>query len=212
MKVDIYHTGPLDVNTYVLKDEESKEAVIIDIGGDFDKIKSDLDEQGYNLNFILNTHGHFDHILGETDIADKYPDIPIYMHKGDLYYLTHIDDVLRMWGINASAKIINPAKFIDENDKLSIGNYDIRIIYTPGHSQGSLSYFADGKLFSGDALFRHSIGRTDLFGGDYNILIDSVKTKLLTLPGETIVYPGHGDSSTIDEEKKNNIYLTREND
>ncbi len=207
MNLNIYHTGPLEVNTYVLTDDNTKEAVIIDIGGDFKKIKNALDEGGYNLKFILNTHGHFDHILGELEVQKEFPDIPIYIHKDDMPHLLNIKDELKMWGFNNNTETLTPSKFIDEADRLQIGNYKITILHTPGHSKGSLSYYVDGKLFSGDALFYNSIGRTDFFDGDYEELIKSIKEKLLTLPEETIVYPGHGPSTKIRNEKFSNPYL-----
>ena len=207
MNLNIYHTGPLEVNTYVLTDDNTKEAVIIDICGDFKKIKNALDEGGYNLKFILNTHGHFDHILGELEVQKEFPDIPIYIHKDDMPHLLNIKDELKMWGFNNNTETLTPSKFIDEADRLQIGNYKITILHTPGHSKGSLSYYVDGKLFSGDALFYNSIGRTDFFDGDYEELIKSIKEKLLTLPEETIVYPGHGPSTKIRNEKFSNPYL-----
>ena len=207
MNLNIYHTGPLEVNTYVLTDDNTKEAVIIDIGGDFKKIKKDLDEGGYNLKFILNTHGHFDHILGEIEMQKEFPDLPIYIHKDDMPHLLNIKDELKMWGFNNNAETLTPSKFIDETDQLQLGNYKITIFHTPGHSKGSLSFYVDGKLFSGDALFYNSIGRTDFFDGDYEELIKSIKEKLLTLPEETIVYPGHGPSTKIRNEKSSNPYL-----
>ncbi len=207
MNLKIYQTGPLEVNTYILTDEQSKEAVIIDIGGDFERIKKETEEQGYTIKFILNTHGHFDHIIGETEIQKKYPEIPIYINQDESLHYNNINEELKMWRFNINSEVLKPSKFIDENTKLSIGSHEIKIYNTPGHSKGSLSFYIDGKLFSGDALFKHSIGRTDFIDGDYDTLISSIKTKLFTLPDETKVYPGHGPSSTIGEEKKHNPYV-----
>ena len=207
MDLKILQTGPLEVNTYILTDEQSKEVVIIDIGGDFETIKKELDEKGFKIKFILNTHGHFDHILGEIEIPKKYPDIPIYMNEADIFHVKNINNELKMWRVNKETEPLHPTKFIDENTKLSLGEKEIKIYETPGHSKGSLSFYTDGKLFSGDALFKHSIGRTDFTDGDYDTLISSIKTKLFTLPDETKVYPGHGPSSTINDEKLFNPYL-----
>lgn len=207
MDLKILHTGPLEVNTYILTDEQSKEAVIIDIGGEFETIKKELDEKGFKIKFILNTHGHFDHILGEIEIPKKYPNIPIYMNEADIFHVNNINNELKMWHVNKETKPLSPIKFIDENTKLTLGEQEIKIFATPGHSKGSMSFYIDGKLFSGDALFKHSIGRTDFIDGDYDTLISSIKTKLFTLPDETKVYPGHGPSSTIEDEKKFNPYL-----
>ena len=207
MKLEIAYTGPLEVNTYILMDEESKEAVLIDVGGEFEDIKKSLDDKGYKINFILNTHGHFDHVLGEVEVQQKYPDIKILMHKDDISHFSRLQQEMQYFGINYETQPLNPTEFIDENTTLYIGGKKIQILYTPGHSKGSLSYYVDGKVFTGDALFYRSIGRTDFYDGDYDTLIEAIKTKLLVLPDETVVYPGHGPSSTIKEEKENNLYL-----
>ncbi len=207
MNIKIYHTGPLEVNTYLLTDEESKEAVLIDVGGSFSKIKNDIDELGYKLKFILNTHGHFDHLFGEKEVNQLCPDIPVYLHKNDYHHIENMSKEMKYFGLTDNSEPLKITEFIDENTNLSLGKNKITILYTPGHSQGSLSYYIDGKLFSGDALFQRSIGRTDLFGGDFDTLINSIKTKLLTLNDETTVYPGHGPCTTIRDEKKYNVYL-----
>ncbi len=207
MQLDIKQTGPLEVNTYILKDEESKEAVIIDVGGDFEQIKTQLDKQGYKIIYILNTHGHFDHVLGEAVITKNYSDIPIYMHKADLSHFSNLKEEMSWFRQEYNDENIKITNFIDENSFLKLGNNQIKIFYTPGHSKGSLSYYIDNKVFTGDALFYHSIGRTDFIDGDYDTLINSIKTNLLTLPNDTKVYPGHGPSTTIKDEKLYNAYL-----
>ena len=207
MELEIKQTGPLEVNTYILKDAESKEAVIIDIGGSFGEIKKKLDEQGFKIKYVLNTHGHFDHVLGEAELQKNNPEIPIYMHEADLPHLQRVKEEMGWFGCNNDYQPLKITKFIDEDTQLFIGNKPIKIFYTPGHSKGSLSYYIDGMLFSGDALFYRSIGRTDFYDGDYDTLINSIKTKLLTLPEDTVVYPGHGPKSTIKLEKNYNTYL-----
>ena len=207
MELETYQTGPLGVNTYVLKDKASKEAVIIDLGGTFKPIKSNLDKEGYTIKYILNTHGHFDHVLGEIEVIKDFPEIPVLINKEDEAHYSRLQEELQMWGYKFQTEPLKPTGFIDENSKLEIGNTPIKVLYTPGHSKGSLSYFVDNKLFSGDALFYNSIGRTDFFDGDYDTLINSIKQKMLPLSDTTIVYPGHGPSTTIKNEKQNNAYL-----
>lgn len=207
MNLEIYHTGPFQVNTYVLKDPVSKEAVLIDVGGSFEVLKSALDKDGYKIKFILNTHGHFDHVLGEAEVQKNYPEIPIYMHKDDISHFSRLKEEMAYFGCKSDAEPLKLNEFIDENSSLNIGSNAIKIFHTPGHSKGSLSYYADGMLFSGDALFRRDIGRTDFYDGDYDTLINSIKTKLLTLPEDTQVYPGHGAKTTIREERLYNTYL-----
>ncbi len=207
MELDIKKTGPLEVNTYILKDSESKEAVIIDVGGNFEEIKQALDKEGYNIKYILNTHGHFDHTLGELEVQKNYPEIPIYMHEGDRSHLENIKEEMGWFRCKSVDDTLKTVSFIDENSDLKIGKNKIQVFYTPGHSKGSLSFYVDGRVFTGDALFYHSIGRTDFRDADYDTLINSIKTHLLPLPDDTIVYPGHGPKSTIKNEKTYNTYL-----
>lgn len=207
MKLEIVQTGPLEVNTYILMDEESKEVVLIDVGGEFEDIKNQLDKKGYKINFILNTHGHFDHVLGEVEVQQKYPEIQILMHKDDISHFSRLQEEMQYFGINYTTEPLKLNEFIDENSLLYIGKNRIEIFHTPGHSKGSLSFYVDGKVFTGDALFYSSIGRTDFYDGDYDTLIESIKTKLLVMPDETIVYPGHGPHTTIKKEKNSNPYL-----
>lgn len=207
MDLKLYMTGPLNVNTYVLKDFASKEAAIIDVGGSFEMIKSDVEKEGYTIKFILNTHGHFDHISGDIEIKKMCPSIPIYMHKDDLPHVKNLSRILSDWGFPPVDETPEITDFIDENSQLYLGDNKIQIFHTPGHSKGSLSFYVDAKLFSGDTLFCRSIGRTDFFDGDFETLINSIKTKLLTLPDDTLVFPGHGDPTKIKDEKISNLYL-----
>jgi len=207
MELKIYTTGPLHVNTYVLKDKLSKEAVIIDIGGSFEEIKSNLDKDGYKIKYILNTHGHFDHIFGEGEVLEKYPEIPVLINKDDELHYSKLRQEAQMWGVFGEFPEFKPTGYINENSNIEIGGKQIKIFATPGHSKGSLSFYIDNKLFSGDALFCRSIGRTDFPDGDYDTLIKSIKEKLLPLPDDTKVYPGHGPDSTIKNERENNSYL-----
>ena len=207
MILNIFQTGPLDVNTYVLKDEETKDAVVIDLGGEFEELKAKLNSEGYEIKYILNTHGHFDHVLGEAQIQEKYPDLKIYINKNDERHYTDLTKTLQMWGFGDDVPSLKPFATVDETTELFIGKTQIKVIETPGHSKGSVSYLVDDKLFSGDALFYGSIGRTDFIDGDFHELITSIKSKLFILPDETIVYPGHGPSTTIKKEKMTNPYL-----
>ncbi|MBE7705554.1 MAG: MBL fold metallo-hydrolase [Cyanobacteria bacterium SIG29] len=202
-----YVTGPIEVNTYALFDEDSKEAVLIDVGGSFEEIKEEISQLGYSIKFILNTHGHFDHVLGEVEVQQNYPEIPIYIHKDDTPHFSRLKEEMSFFGIPSNVESLKIDTFIDETTSLFIGKHKIQIFHTPGHSKGSLCYYIDDMLFSGDALFFRSIGRTDFYDGDYDELITSIKSKLMKLPENTKVYPGHGPSTTIAEEKKHNQYL-----
>ncbi len=205
MQVKKYNTGIYDVNTYMIVDEETKEAAIIDYGGESANVINDIEQQGLKLKYILNTHGHFDHISGEKSLQEKYG-APVYIHKSDKLLVGMLEAVL----IGFGARPIKPPKidvFVDENTDLSIGNTKITVIETPGHTKGGVCYLAENNLFSGDTLFLECIGRTDLPGGSYKELVTSIKDKLFVLDDSTIVYPGHGDSSTIEHEKLNNTFV-----
>lgn len=208
IKVQLFIENPIQTNCWVLIDEETKEAVIIDLGGGYSKIKKYLDENGAKLKFVLCTHGHFDHIMGIPEMQQAEPKIPVYMNKKDKNLAMNVNDMLCHFGLREFVPQIKFSKFIDENTKdLFIGNNNIKVLETPGHTKGGLCFKINDMLFSGDSLFNREIGRCDLPGGDYDTLIQSLKTKLVILPEETDVYPGHGGKTTIGEEKKFNPYL-----
>jgi len=197
----LFVTGPLLVNTYVVADPDTKEAVLIDPGGGVLDIRRFIDKNGLELKFIINTHGHGDHIA----IDDSF-DVPVYVHKLD-------GEFLKDAGKNLSGSFGFPItvrsadRLLQDGDILKLGRLKLEVIHTPGHTPGSISVKVDSTVFTGDALFAGSIGRTDFNYGDGSLLIRSIKEKLLTLPDETVIYPGHGPSSTIGEERRSNPFL-----
>ncbi len=197
--------GSLQVNCYILADDDAREAIIIDPGEDADKINKVLERQRLKPHCIINTHGHFDHIGGD----DKF-DVPVYIHQKDAALLK--DPRLNLSGFfdsdfTVKAKIIT----LEEGAELAFGRIRLEVIHTPGHTPGGICLLLKspqaGILFSGDSLFYHSIGRTDFPGADEGALTRSIKEKLLKLKDDTRVYPGHGPSSSIGEERKNNPFL-----
>ncbi|MBT8218720.1 MAG: MBL fold metallo-hydrolase [Bacteroidia bacterium] len=197
-------------NTYILYDETS-ECVIIDPGcsnAREEKILSEtIEKHQLRPVRLINTHCHIDHIYGNQYIAEKY-DLPLESHRGEIPVLEAAPQIAMMYGLKA-----NPSppitKFLDEGDQLTFGNTTLDVLFTPGHSPASISFYnaADKILISGDVLFQGSIGRTDLPGGNYDLLINNIKTKLLTLPDDVVVYSGHGPSTSIGFERKNNPFL-----
>ena len=197
-------------NTYVLWDE-TKECIVIDPGCHVEQEQGDLRKfiEGNKLKPVqlLNTHCHIDHILGNKWVKDTYG-ISLSIHQKDLVVLHSAETISKMYGIYIEPSP-EPDQFLEEGDKVSFGNSSLDIFFTPGHSPGSISFYSEKDRFviGGDVLFQSSIGRTDLPGGDYQTLMESIFNKLLVLPDEVIVYSGHGPSTTIGEERTNNPFV-----
>lgn len=207
MKIQLFVENAIQTNSWVVIDEDTKDAIIIDLGGGYKRIFDYIKRQDGNLKYILCTHGHFDHIMGIAEMQRDKVDIPVYINKKDEQLTLQINNMLQMFGMQGNYPDIKISKFIDESSSLKIGNKDIKIFETPGHTQGGLCFMIDNHLFSGDSLFCREIGRCDLPGGDYDTLIHSLKTKITTLPEDTIVHPGHGCITNIKDEKRHNPYL-----
>lgn len=190
--------GIYDANCYILIDEKTREGAIIDPGGDELKLERIIKDLDFKPKFILLTHAHMDHV-GGVEYLSKLLKNPFYMHENEEHYIENDNTVF--------GNIRKADGFLKEDTKLNIGNLDIKVIHTPGHTQGGVCFLVDGKLFSGDTLFQGSIGRTDFPGGDMNTILNSIKDKLLILGDEVEVYPGHGPKTTIGFEKKINPFL-----
>lgn len=202
MIIKRFIAGRLENNIYLVADEKSSEAVLIDATQDLPEIQKAVKDLGVKVKYILLTHGHFDHILGLNSLK-KSLNAPAVICKDDLVISDNINEFTRLFGLPDSV----PPKYdmyIKDGDEILLGSYKIKVIYTPGHTEGGVCYLVDGKLFSGDTLFRGSVGRTDLFGGNFGKLSDSIKNKLFKLDDKTEVFPGHGDMTTIGFEKKYN--------
>lgn len=212
MELKIFTFNPIQVNSYLLWDE-TKEAVLIDCGcfgeEEEEELASFIAANGLTLKHYLNTHLHFDHIFGNPFIMKKFG-ISAEASDGDWRWAENIAERVARFGIIYDQKIPPLARVLGHNDKVTFGNGStIKAIAVPGHSPGSLAYYVEEKgwLFSGDALFHSSIGRTDFPDSDHAALIDNIKERLFTLPDDTIVYPGHDSSTTIGYEKKYNIFV-----
>jgi hydroxyacylglutathione hydrolase len=194
--------GPMGANCYIVADKVTNNAFLIDPGGEPDRIKGVLKKKGLNLKFIINTHGHGDHILGNS-----YFDVPVYVHELEKDFLTDPDKNLSgMFGF--LLKVPKAIKLLEDGEKVLLDNLELEIIHTPGHTPGGISIKLDGVVFTGDTLFAGGIGRTDLPAGDEEALFRSIKEKLFSLDDSVIVYPGHGPESTIGEEKRTNPFFS----
>lgn len=202
MIIKTYIEPPIDNNNYLIIDEQSKEAALIDCSSVNDELKQDLAEHDATLKYILLTHGHFDHIAG----IRPNPNVKIVMNKEDLGWLNKANQYLPMFGI-PEISIPKVDIFVNDGDIIKLGNLEIKVITTPGHTQGGVCYLVDGKLFSGDTIFRESVGRCDLEGGDFDQIVDSIENKIFTLPPQTLIYPGHGRMTSVEWEKEHNRFM-----
>ena len=193
---------PIDNNNYLIIDEKSREAALIDCSAVDGDIYEELDRAGAKLKYILLTHGHFDHIAG----IRPNPDVKVVMHKADLGWLEKTNQYLSMFGM-PQMTIPKIDIYVQEGDVLNLGDLEIKVIHTPGHTQGGVCYLTDGKLFSGDTIFRESVGRCDLEGGDFDRIVESIENKIFTLPPETLIYPGHGRMTSVEWEKEHNRFM-----
>lgn len=197
--------GEFDTNCYIIACPQTKQALIIDPGQPDPWIWETVQLEGLTVKEIILTHGHCDHI-GGVDYVKSWADVPTRIHNNDRPML--VDSRLNGSAFFGEAfTVAAPASSMKEGDEITCGTLRFQVLFTPGHSPGSVSLYTPGHLISGDALFAGSIGRTDLPGGDLKALLKAIKTKLLTLPKGTIVYPGHGETTTIGDEAAHNPFL-----
>jgi glyoxylase-like metal-dependent hydrolase (beta-lactamase superfamily II) len=200
LHLDLTPVAPIGANCYLIGDEDAKLCALLDPGGSIDAVLEMVARSGLALREVWLTHGHYDHVGAIPALLEKYPDLPVYIHKKDLtdpgawerqYWLPHLGDNQRTYG---------------EGDTLHLGGLSVQVLHTPGHSPGSVTLLAERSLFTGDTLFVGSCGRCDLPGGDYPQMLSSLK-RLGALEGDYRVFPGHGEGSTLDDERRYNPYL-----
>jgi glyoxylase-like metal-dependent hydrolase (beta-lactamase superfamily II) len=207
MIFESFPVGPLACNCTILGDEESREAIVIDPGDDVSRIHKRLTEQGLKLKQILVTHGHIDHVGGALKLK-RLTGAPIFLNESDLPLVEMMDAQAAWLGVRPP-ETAPPDESLADGQVVGLDHYPALVLHTPGHTQGSIClHFAPLKLLiAGDTLFAGSIGRTDLPGGNFDQIIASLRTRVLTLPDETRVLPGHGPLTTIGEEREFNPFL-----
>lgn len=193
--------GMMQANCYILASSENSQAIIIDPGSEAQKIRQVLKKYGLTPAFIVNTHGHYDHI----GCDDKFG-VPVYVHSQDLPFLK--DAQLNLSGMFAFGyRVHSEIKALEDKERIKLDDIELEVIHIPGHTPGGIALLLKKPekkiVFTGDSLFCRGIGRADLAGGDEELLIRSIRERLLILPDDTLIYPGHGPSSTIGEEKRN---------
>ena len=199
--------GPLEVNCYIVGCEQSREGIVVDPGGNVEKIAVIVAQHGLKIHTIINTHGHFDHLGGNRQALATFG-ARLLIHQADAPMLSKSAEVARMYGMPGDNSPEADAYLIDGME-IMFGTCRLKVLSTPGHTQGGCClYFEDEhKVITGDTLFADSIGRTDLPGGSHEQLLNSIRTKLFTLPDDVIAYPGHGPETTIGHEKRCNPYF-----
>ncbi|MFO8085718.1 MAG: MBL fold metallo-hydrolase [Desulfobacterales bacterium] len=205
MIIEFMPVGPIMANCYIIGCEETKEAVVIDPGEDAEKILRKLDDLELNVKYIINTHGHFDHVGANSKIKEV-KGAQLLIHAQDAPMLDQLSQAAASFGLR-SENSPPPDKTVDEGDIIKFGNISLKVIHTPGHSPGGISLYTKGYVFVGDTLFQGSIGRTDLPGGNFNTLKKSIQSKLFTLEDDTRVFTGHGPETTIGREKRYNPFV-----
>jgi glyoxylase-like metal-dependent hydrolase (beta-lactamase superfamily II) len=198
--------GPLQSNSYLLADEVTREAALFDPGMESESVADILARERLIVTAIINTHGHFDHVFGNAYFKAK-TGAPLLMHRADLDLVKRLEEQSLYFGFRATPSP-PPDRFLEEGDEVRVGGIRLRVLHTPGHSAGGICLVTDGTAFVGDTLFAGSIGRTDLPGGSAETLLTSIREKLLTLPDDTVIYPGHGPATTIGHERRHNPFLT----
>lgn len=212
MKIEVFVCNPFQENTYVVYDEQTLEAAVIDCGcytsNEKEALCNFIDKHNLNIKYLLNTHLHLDHMFGNSFLANRYNILPLG-HQADEVLLQHFDQQLLFFGLQSHEGAQPLGGYISNEDTLTLGNEEIHILHTPGHSPGGVCFYSkdSGVVFSGDVIFLNSIGRSDLHGGNQVDLVASITDKLFALPDETVVYPGHGPSTKIGFERQNNPYL-----
>lgn len=207
MLFDIVVVGPLGVNCCLLGCEETGHGIVVDPGGDVERILAAIQQRKLTVTAIINTHGHFDHVGGNAQLKQA-TGAELLIHPADEPMLSRVTSVASMYGMRAENSPA-PDRFLEDGLQIRFGKYALQVIHTPGHTPGGCCLYleAEQKLISGDTLFADGVGRTDLPGGSYEQLAASIRNCLFTLPDQVEVWPGHGPATTIGHEKRHNPYL-----
>jgi glyoxylase-like metal-dependent hydrolase (beta-lactamase superfamily II) len=197
--------GPIQSNCYIVGCERTREAIVIDPGGDADRILITLAKDKLRCLYIINTHGHFDHSADNKRLKEV-TGAQLLIHPADAPMILNQSIGGGMWGLHVDNSP-PPDQYLEEGDIITIGDISLKVLHTPGHSPGGISLVTDKIVFVGDTLFAGSIGRTDFPGGDQEGLIRHVRNKIFTLGDDVVVYPGHGPKTTVGKEKKTNPFF-----
>lgn len=205
MILEVIPVGPMAANCYLVGCEETNQGAVIDPGGDGQRILARAEQLGLKIKYIINTHGHIDHIASNDEVK-IVTGAKVLIHQLDAIMLTDAQANLSAW--MGRVFTFEPAdEQLQDGDIITVGNLQLKVIHTPGHTPGGICIHLDDHLWSGDTLFDGSVGRTDFPGGNHQALVEAIKTKLFLLPDNVRVYPGHGPATTIGKEKQSNPFV-----
>lgn len=205
LEITKLEVSPFLSNCYLLKNASNEEGIVIDPGDDLEVILTTVKEKKITLKQILLTHGHLDHIMAVAELSRQL-NLPVFAHSAEEQLLQNAPAQAQMFGL-PPVEVPTVTDWFNDGDVLRLIGLEIKVLHTPGHSPGGSCFLIDNSIFVGDTIFQASIGRTDLPGGDYHQLIQSIKSKLFPFPDDTKLYPGHGEITTIGEEKRFNPFL-----
>ncbi len=212
LQIETLVFNPFQENTYLLYDESSRECAIVDPGMISPEEEQMLVERVESLKLkpmlLLQTHLHLDHVFGTGFVVKKWNLTP-QAHQADTFLIERTIEQASQFGVSLAENPPSPGKYLNEGDKLSLGSVLLKVLHVPGHSPGGIVFYCEEEkvLVAGDVLFKGSIGRTDLPGGEHHLLIEGIMEKLMVLPDEVVVYPGHGPTTTIGTERRSNPFL-----
>lgn len=205
MKISTFILGSMRTNCYFIIDEKSNKTIIVDPADEYEKINKIISERNLSVEFILLTHAHYDHMMALEKLRES-TGTPLYVHKDDAEAVINPQHSYMIKVVSGDKRYKSAEKLLQDDDILYCGNIEIKVMHTPGHTMGSVCYIVGDNIITGDTLFKGDVGRDDLYGGDETQLNNSLK-RLISLNGDYKIYPGHGSSSTLEYERKNNMYL-----
>lgn len=208
LKIEAHARGPFATNTYLVLDEEGGRGYVVDPTMEAEDVLESVVSRDIEVLAVVNTHGHLDHVFLNAAFCRRL-DAPLWVHEADLPLLREVGTQASLFGLEAP-EAVEPARFLVEGDLLSLGEESLRVLHTPGHSPGGICLVGPGAVIAGDALFAGSVGRTDLWGGDFPTLRLSIREKIFVLPDDTRVLPGHGPETTVGRERRANPFVGEE--
>ncbi len=208
MRFENLPVGAFQANAWLVWDEESGKGLLVDPGDEAERLLAWIGEKGVQVEILLATHGHLDHVSAAREVGEALGGVPFAMHGADRFLLESLGETRKQFGL-APKEPPRLDRELSGGEILPVGTRELRVLHVPGHSPGSAAFLDEqgGNLLTGDLLFKGSVGRTDLPGGDAPVLFESIRKKVLTLPGSTRILPGHGPETSIDDERKHNPFL-----